>query len=41
MASSSTSVHAGINAMLTGRNTTGATTSDILTTRSGYIVVAG
>lgn len=41
MASNSTSVHAGINAMLTGRTNTEATTSDILTTRSGYIVVAG
>ncbi len=41
MACNSTSVHAGITAMLTGRNTTSASTADIMTARSGYIVVAG
>lgn len=41
MACNSTSVRAGITAMLTGRNTTNGQTADILTARSGYIVVAG
>lgn len=40
MAFNSTSVRAGITAMLTGRHTT-SETADILTARSGYIVVAG
>lgn len=41
MASTSTSVHAGITAMLPGRDMNTASTADILTARSGYIVVAG
>ena len=41
MATNSTSVRAGITAMLTGRNETMDTPADVLTTRSGYIVVAG
>ena len=41
MADNSTSVRAGITAMLPGRTTTHGSTADILTARSGYIVVAG
>lgn len=41
MATNSTSVRAGITAMLTGRNGTIDMSADVVTTRSGYIVVAG
>lgn len=41
MATNSTSVRAGITAMLSGRTASSTSTADILTARSGYIVVAG